>query len=738
MNCKLCTLDGERCPPYLPYTRQYDLLFIGQAPGKTEIITKQPFTGSAGKMLFSLCKEAGLTKREIPQANLVQCKPSDDGKGNDRQPTPFEIECCEQSLKETIWQVQPQLIVAFGTPAARELTGKEPISSLHGSFHPLLPRWEYECQVLCCYHPSFVMRQRQQIPVAIKDLRLVHTFFIQGIEVKREANFLLDPSRSELLQYLERGHTGVTDWDTETTGLNKRKDRVIGMSFSVDERSACAVYFTDKDDRVPVIKKWLQDDSFRKSTQNGSYDFEITYSSLGVEPQGWAFDTKLAEQLLNSDLPKDLDHLRAMYTTMEPYKPPKKEMKNLLLWGKDRMLLYAAKDALCTGLVRRGQEPLLSPQQKKIMQEILLPASLALNHMERRGMKVDVNTLAIMYANVIPQIEALTEEIQTELSVNPNSPKQVSSYFNIDSSDREALEELISRGHEKSEMLKKILECRDLSKGASTFLRGVYERLEEGYIHTEYNPSGTGTGRLSSKNPNLQNVQKKFRVIYVPEEGHVILAGDYKQLELWVGGYLSPGDALLAFLRNGGDIHSQVLSEIKDYIPERLLWNARNVAKTVVFGTFYGRGARSIAIYFGVPISTAEEWQNGLFKIAPEVRGYIEERTLDFRQRGYVETPFGRKRFIQSVPQAVNAPIQSTANDIKLKALIALERASFDLRLDVHDEIVCIVERRKLKSTAKQMKKLMEAPVEELGGMRFPAEMEWGENWYEMTAVKGV
>jgi len=316
---------------------------------------------------------------------------------------------------------------------------------------------------------------------------------------------------------------------------------------------------------------------------------------------------------------------------MEPYKPSKKEVKDIQHWGKDKMLLYAAKDALCTGLVRRGQEPLLSEAQHKIMQEILLPVSLTLNHMERRGMKVDVNTLAIMYGNVIPQIEVLTEEIQSELGVNPNSPKQVTACFNLKSSDREALEELIAKGHPQEEMIKKILECRDLSKGASTFLRGVYERLEEGYIHTEYNPSGTGTGRLSSKNPNLQNVQKKFRVIYVPEKGHVILTGDYKQLELWVGGYLAPGDSLLTFLRGGGDIHDQVLLEIKDYIPERLLWNARNVAKTVVFGTFYGRGARSIAIYFGVSISTAEEWQNGLFKIAPDLRGYIEERTLDFR-----------------------------------------------------------------------------------------------------------
>ena len=411
-------------------------------------------------------------------------------------------------------------------------------------------------------------------------------------------------------------------------------------------------------------------------------------------------------------------------------------MKNLVSWGKERMLLYAAKDALCTGLVRRGQEPLMSPQQHRIMQEILLPASLALNHMERRGVKVDVNTLAIMYANVIPQIEALQEEIQHVLGINASSPKQVSSYFGIKSSDREALSALISRGHEQREIIEKILEYRDLSKGASTFLRGVYKRLEDGCIHTEYNPSGTGTGRLSSTNPNLQNVQKKFRAIYVPDEpDQVFLAGDFKQLELWVVGYLSPGDTLLTALKGGLDIHDRMQKNIWDYIPERLKWNARVVVKTVVFGPIYGRGARSIAIQFGVAVSTAEYWLSTLFDDYPELRAYQEERIIDFRQRGYVDTPFGRRRFIQSPTQAMNAPVQSTANDVKLKALIRLDQAGFDLRLDVHDEIVCVVEKKELKKKAGEMREIMEAPIEELGGMKFRVDIEWGNNWCEMKRI---
>ena len=736
MNCDQCTLDGRTCQNYIPRQSQWPVLFIGQAPGKTEIITGMPFTGSAGKMLYSLCQSAGLYKRDIPQANLVLCKPPDDGKGNDRAPTSLEMQCCEESLKETIGQVRPELIVAFGTVAAKELTGLGPVSSLHGGFYPLLPRWEWECQVLCCYHPSFVMRQRQQIPVAIKDLALVNTFFTQGIKKRGEINYILDPSVEELREYLERGRGKVTAFDTETTGLNKRKDRVIGCSFCNSVEDACAIYFVENDSRLGAIREFLEDEQFKKCTQNGSYDMEIVFNSLGIEVRGWVFDTKIAEQLLNSDLPKDLDHLRAMYTDMEPYKPSKKEVAQMQYWGKEKMLLYAAKDALCTELVRRAQEPLLGEQQKDLMKELLIPASLALNKMERRGMDVDVNTLAVMYANVIPEIEQLEQEIREELGISISSPKQITSYFNIDSSDREALEALVTRGHEKSEAIQKILRHRDLSKGASTFLRGVYERLEDGKIHTEYNISGTGTGRLSSKNPNLQNVQKKYRAIYVPPSGHVTLSGDYKQLELRVASILAPCEMLAQALRDGVDVHNQVLEQIREYIPERLLWNARNVAKQVVFGTLYGRSARSIAIQFGVTIASAESWQDMCFNRFPGLRKYCQDRMTDYRQRGFVTTPFGRKRYIQTYMQAVNAPIQSSANDIKLGALIKLDEEGFDLRLDVHDAIVCVVPKRALRGKARRMKELLEYEVPEMGGASFKAEMEWGENWYEMKGVE--
>jgi len=736
MNCEQCTLDGNQCPNFIPQRVQYPMLFVGQAPGKTEIITKMPFTGSAGKMLFSLCQSAALVKREIPQANLTLCKPPDDGKGNDRPPSAFEIQCCEESLKEVIDEVRPELICAFGTLATKELTGLGPISSLHGAFHTLLPRWEHSCQVLCCYHPSFIMRQRQQIPVAIKDLSLVHKFFTSGVEVREEVDFLLDPDVDELINYLQGGRKEITDFDTETTGLNKRRDKVIGCSFSNTPTSACALYFTENDSRLSIVKEFLEDASFEKSTQNGSYDIEMVFNSLGIKVEGWSFDTKVAEQMLNSDLPKDLDHLRAMYTNMEPYKPSKREVKDIQYWGKDRMLIYAAKDALCTGLVRRGQEPLLTQVQRDLILRLLLPASLALNKMERRGMLVDVNTLAVMYANVIPEIEQLAWEVRQEIGISISSPKQVTEYFGLGSSDRKVLEDLVSKGHEQKEVIDKILRHRDLSKGASTFLRGVYERLEDGRIHTEYNISGTGTGRLSSKNPNLQNVQKRFRAIYVAEPGHVVLSGDYKQLELRVASVLAPCEVLAQALKDGVDVHGQILEQIIEYIPERLKWNGRMIAKTVVFGTLYGRSPRTIAIYFGVSIQTAEYWQEMCFSQFPGLKKYCTERMIDYRKRGYITTPFGRKRYIQTYMQAVNAPIQSSANDIKLGALVQLDQRGLDLRLDVHDAIVCVAPKSKAMKVAREMKEAMECPVKELNNVSFAVEIEKGDNWYELKKVE--
>lgn len=578
----------------------------------------------------------------------------------------------------------------------------------------------------------------------VRDLEKVHTFFTSGPpqEVSDRTRFYLDPTAEELREYLITSYKGeVIAFDTETTSLNPREAQLLGASFSKHKDSAMAVYLNNGSDaRLPIIKEFLESDVILKAAQNGSYDCAVLHTNgIYVSEKALVYDTRLAEQLLNSDSPKDLGHLRAVYTDIPPYKPTKKEMEQIQSWGKVKMLNYAALDAQCTYQVMEKQKTLLSDKQKELLQKLLVPVCFALNKMERNGIRVDVGRLALMYAETIPKIEALEKEIQAKWGVNPYSSKQVQNTFGVSDSRRETLEAHADRCGVHTDAFKLILECKALAKGASTFLKGIYERLEGDRIHTRYNPEGTGTGRLSSSNPNLQNIRKPFRIIYCSDsKDTVLIAADYSQLELHVASILAPCPALKGDLEKRADIHTRVMNMIIDHIPRHFkeTKQERWIAKTVVFGSLYGRSPRSMAIFFGVSIETATLWQEGLFTQYPGLKVYMLNREEDFRRFGKVTTPFGRVRYVQNARQAINAPIQSSANDVALSKLLTLYKMGMDIRLTTHDEIVIQAPVKEVEEYAKLLKSTMEAPVSEMGDYSFPVDLKVGFNWYELKKTE--
>jgi DNA polymerase-1 len=383
-----------------------------------------------------------------------------------------------------------------------------------------------------------------------------------------------------------------------------------------------------------------------------------------------------------------------------------------------------------------AQNQLLTLRQKELQRTLLVPLIEAINSMEVKGVNVDVNRLALMYAQAIPVAESISKELSEKYNLNPASPLQVKHYFKIDKTDRTELESLIKRGHTESELIQQILDYRDLTKGAGTFLKGVYERLINNRIHTQYNIEGTGTGRLSSENPNLQNVPKPFRVIYTPDTSDdILISGDFKQLELWVVALLGPCPPLLEILKSGQDIHGLVDAAVRPYLPERLQEKHRMIAKSLVFGTGYGLSARTIAITHSVPVDTAKTWQNIYLDVAG-LNQYFSDRREDFTKRGYTDTPFGRRRYITSYPQALNAPVQSTASDVTLTQLNkCYYEAKLDLRLQVHDEIVIHSSKKDVVKNARKLKEVMESYIPEVNNS-FPVEIKTGENWYEMEVMK--
>jgi DNA polymerase I len=732
-NCQECTLAGGKVvQPYIPLDPVAKVLLVGQAPGKTELITGMPFTGPAGKMLYACLMGAGLDKRRLYITNLVGCKPPEDKKGNDLPPTPREIMNCNGRLRQEILDIKPTLIVALGGPALYELTGQDKIQTARGGVYELRDKYQHKCPVLAVLHPSFVMRQRQWVETTIKDLQEVNKIILHGAPPKeQDYEFLTDPTYEELREYLSR--PGILAFDTETTGLNTRLDKVIGASFSNGYTSAAAVLFLPDDPRIPLIKEVLENPDIPKATQNGTFDCAILRSSLGINVQGMQYDTRLAEQLMNSDMPTSLDHLRAVYTKIKPYKPSKKEMKNIAHWGKDRMLQYANLDAVCTYQVMVEQKKVITKGQLHLLETLLIPLIPALNSMSEKGVLVDINWLAGRYASNIPRLRALEKDIKERLAINPHSPKQVKELFQTSSSDRPTLEYYIERGDPRAENMQLILECRDLRKESGTYLKGLYDRLEEGYVHTSYNPDGTGTGRLSSENPNLQNIPKHLRRLYIAEPGCYLVSGDYKQLELWTGSVLAPCEILHKDLMDGVDVHSLIAAEIKDFVPERLQERIRVVAKTIVFGTFYGRGARSIAIQFGCTVQQAEEWQRICFSKYPGLIKYVKDRYNDYETTKVVTTPWGRHRVVSSPTQAFNTPVQSSASDVTLSTIVEMYRQGFDLRLTVHDEVVFQCPKEELDAYVIKAKGVFERPIPQLRSNSFPAEFKYGENWYEMT-----
>jgi len=743
-DCEGCGLkDYGYVPPQLVSQPQFNILWVGQAGGSTEDVTGVPFTGPAGRMLWRLMKEAGFDKNKQNITNAVGCVPP-----LDRKPTDSEISCCHNKLCDEIQSLEPEIIIALGDTASQALIGKKTITKLRGQTFQLLSSFNYECDVFCTLHPSFVMRQRQWIDTMVDDLSSVHRKLLgeEELEVSSsssEVSFNINPTSQELISYLERDE--VTAFDLETTGLNPRLDSIIGCSFSSGS-DAIAVCFADGE-KFEIMKKFFEDSTKEKVTQNGSFDCAFL-KAIGVEVKGLCYDTRLAEHLLNSDLPTDLQFLRKKYTNIASYKPSRLEMKNLTTMSIDKVNEFCCWDSFTTREVMLKQLPLLSAKQREVLRNIYVPLIFTLNKMERKGVKVDVEKLALMYAQHVPMAEEIADKYFTPLGLNPNSPKQMANYWGIESTKKfstkmtktdpeKYIDFMIRRGHPEAEKMQALLDYRAIMKQASTALMGVYKRLEDGRIHTNYQPEGTGTGRISSKNPNLQNIQKPYRCIYIADdEEHCLLEADYSQLELVVAALLGREKTLLEQIKQGVKPH-HVLGKVmfnRDWNELTELEKLRE--KAVLFGTMGGRGYRSISREFGVSEETARSWQEMCVTQYPGLLDYLNETISMFNATGKIITAFGTTRTVSTIPQAMNNRFQGSASFVTLTTLNELDKAGFDLRLTVHDSIVMHCPKKELEEVARAAKQIVERPIKELSDWCFQAKYEYGDNWYELNEVK--
>jgi len=396
--------------------------------------------------------------------------------------------------------------------------------------------------------------------------------------------------------------------------------------------------------------------------------------------------------------------------------------------SQDALLTMCCLDSLTTYEVMLEQEKLLSKEEVSLIQTLLLPLVPCLNSMEKKGVLVDIDTLAGLYGQMGPIKEALLQ-VFAPINLNPASPIQICRHFGLRDSEGKTLKRLIDQNAPNSFWYEKILAFRRYDKVMSTYLKGIYDRLEDGYIHTHFKLEGTGTGRLASENPNLQNIPEHLKLIYIPEPGKVLVELDFKQLELRVMGVLAEIPSLLQAFEAGGDPHEELRQEIFGGKEEGL---QRSITKTVLFGALYGQTPRSLGLLFKVSDAVASRWQERCIYKYPEIIRYRERSDRQVQEVGYLITPFGRKRYITEKRKGYNFPVQSSASDVCLTGLLKLFQSGFDIRSTVHDSVIIQAES---KEEMMEAKKLLEEPFKVLRDSSFPVKVEKGPNWGDLKEV---
>ena len=567
--------------------------------------------------------------------------------------------------------------------------------------------------------------------------------------------------------------------DLETTSLRPVQARAVGISFSCNTGEACYIplghSYLGMPDQLGVdwvfdkLKPILEDPKIKKVGQNIKYDF-IVLKNEGVQLQGIAFDTMLASYLLNpSSRGHNMDALALEHlghTTIK-YKDVVGTASKEIGFDQvqiDRATEYAAEDADITWRLYEKLSGLLKGEDLKIFEKIELPLLEVLGDMELQGMALDKSHLQ----KLSQRIHLLLAEQEKEIyelageQFNINSPKQLSVilFEKLElpvikktktgySTDVSVLEEL-SAEHDLPEV---ILLYRQLAKLKSTYVDALQEEIfgKTVRVHTSFNQSVAATGRLSSSNPNLQNIPirtemgREIRKSFIAEENNKILSADYSQVELRILAHMSEDESLIDAFINGEDIHTRTAVEIFGTTAERLDAEARRMAKAVNFGIVYGLSAFGLSRQLKIFPKEAKKFIDQYFELYKNVKIYMERTVEDARAMGYSLTLMNRKRYLPDLNSknrqareaaeriAINSPIQGSAADLIKLAMINLDREITQKKLNsrmilqVHDELLfeCPSEEEE------EMRALVKKEMEEVMPLKVPlvVDIGWGDNW---------
>lgn len=590
--------------------------------------------------------------------------------------------------------------------------------------------------------------------------------------------YLVDdkPKRAALITRLFMQKS--VSFDTETTNVDVFLADLVGLSFSFQSGEAYFVTLPQKREEALEIlqefKAFFQSEQIEKIGQNIKYDL-LMLAQYGIELKGKLFDTMIAHYLLQPELRHGMNYLAEIYLQYRTIRyddlfgNTPKSKQNILNIDINTLCDYACEDADITFQLKQILEKeLVENDVEKLFYEMEMPLMQVLATMELNGVRIDVDALKESSEILTAEMLKLEREIQEMAGVefNVSSPMQVGEVlFDRMKLDEKAkktktgqystAEDVLVKLRSKHPIVDKILEYRGLKKLLSTYIDALPQLVnpKTGKIHTSFNQTVAATGRLSSTNPNLQNIPvrdeqgREIRKAFIPEENEVFLSVDYSQIELRIMAHLSGDKNMLEAFNSGQDIHSATAAKIFKLPIEEVLSDMRRKAKTANFGIIYGISTFGLAERLNIPRGEAKELIDGYFETYPNVKTYMDEAIQKAKELGYVETIYGRKRFLPDINSqnaivrgfaernAINAPIQGSAADIIKLAMVQIQQElnAKNLRakmtMQVHDELNFSVPKDELET----VKALVVEKMENVIKMRVPliAECGVGENWLE-------
>jgi DNA polymerase-1 len=594
-----------------------------------------------------------------------------------------------------------------------------------------------------------------------------------------EHTYILLENSSDIAEFVKKINTlKEFCFDSETTSINPLDAELVALTFSWEKGTGYLIHFPDSQNEtksiLEIVRPVFENPDMLKIGQNMKFDIQVL-ANYGIEVKGPLFDTMIAHYLLEPDMRHNMNLLSEAYLNYSPVHIESligekgNNQKNMRSVPVNQLMEYAVEDADVTYQLKKVFEPrIIAEGLGALAHDIEMPLISVLATIERNGVILNLEDLKTITINLREDIISLEKEIFTLAGTefNISSPKQLGDILfirlKLDEKARVSKtkqfitnEEILQRLTSKHPIVEKVLEYRGLKKLLSTYVEALPLLVDKktGRIHTSFNQAVAATGRLSSNNPNLQNIPvrdargREIRKAFVPEKGRIFFSADYSQIELRLMAHLSKDKSMIGDFLSGNDIHAATAAKIFRVDIKDVTREMRSRAKTANFGIIYGISSFGLSERLNIGRKEAKELIDGYFNSYPGVKIYMDESIKKAREAGYVTTMFGRKRYLHDIHShnqvvrgnaernAINAPIQGSAADIIKIAMVRIdermksEKFLSKMILQVHDELIFEVE-------TSELEKLKEMVLYEMSNavkLDIPLKVDWGtgKNWFE-------